>query len=302
MAEFEFKKHDREKIKPKIKSKRMFVTGSSRTKGTDTFLTSSYNHMSASFASNEYLDDSGIWESQGALIYQLQNMKDDIDDLHAEISSSVYVAQVSEFSSIATGSFGNISSSLIPNTEDKYNLGSSSKEWHTSYMLTASIGGGIFTSASLAAGGGGTADFSSVGEDIIPDGDNTRDLGSKSKEFKNLYIDGIAYIDSLAGTTLTAPIRTILTQVTSMKNFLLDAQQTDVFQFNSSKAFTVELITPSFSGQEITIMNIGSGAVTIVRTSKGKQTSIYGSGNLTINQHQAYKFVCSSNQLWYVIS
>ena len=112
MAEFEFKKHDREKIKPKIKSKRMFVTGSSRTKGTDTFLTSSYEYMSASFASNEYLDDSGIWESQGALIYQLQNMKDDIDDLHAEISSSVYVAQVSEFSSIATGSFGNISSSL----------------------------------------------------------------------------------------------------------------------------------------------------------------------------------------------
>ncbi len=53
MAEFEFKKHDREKIKPKIKSKRMFVTGSSRTKGTDTFLTSSYEYMSASFASNE---------------------------------------------------------------------------------------------------------------------------------------------------------------------------------------------------------------------------------------------------------
>jgi|TARA_R100000315_G_C5218680_1_gene131110 hypothetical protein len=302
MAEFEFKKHDREKIKPKIKSKRMFVTGSSRTKGTDTFLTSSYEYMSASFASNEYLDDSGIWESQGALIYQLQNMKDDIDDLHAEISSSVYVAQVSEFSSIATGSFGNISSSLIPNTEDKYNLGSSSREWHTSYMLTASIGGGIFTSASLAEGGGGTADFSSVGEDIIPDSDNTRDLGSKTKEFKNLYIDGVAYIDSLAGTTLTAPIRHVFNQVTAMKTTTLDASGTDVFEFNIAKAVTIDLITPAFIGQEITIINIGSGAITVTRSAKGKQTSIYGQSNLTINQHEAYKFVFNSNSIWYVIS
>ena len=304
MAEFEFKKHDREKIKPKIKSKRMFVTGSSRTKGTDTFLTSSYEYMSASFASNEYLDDSGIWESQGALIYQLQNMKDDIDDLHAEISSSVYVAQVSEFSSIATGSFGNISSSLIPNTEDKYNLGSSSREWHTSYMLTASIGGGIFTSASLAEGGGGTADFSSVGEDIIPDSDNTRDLGSKTKEFKNLYIDGVAYIDSLAGTTLTAPIRHVFNQVTAMKTTTLDASGTDVFEFNIAKAVTIDLITPAFIGQEITIMNIGAGAVTITRSQGGKATSIYNAkgASLTINQHEAYKFVVNQNQLWYVIS
>ena len=292
----------RKEYKKILKTKRMFITGSSRNKGTDTFLTSSYEYMSASFASNEYLDDSGIWESQGALIYQLQNMKDDIDDLHAEISSSVYVAQVSEFSSIATGSFGNISSSLIPNTKNKYNLGSSSREWHTSYMLTASIGGGIFTSASLAEGGGGTADFSSVGEDIIPDSDNTRDLGSKTKEFKNLYIDGTAYIDSLAGTTLTAPIRTILSQLTKMKGTTLDASATDVFEFNIAKAFTIDLIVPMFPGQEITIMNIGAGAITITRSANPKATGIFGKANLTINQHEAYKFIVNQNQIWYVIS
>ena len=27
-----------------------------------------------------------------------------------------------------------------------------------------------------------------------------------------------------------------------------------------------------------------------------------GSGNLTINQHEAYKFVCNPNQVWYQIS
>ena len=268
-----------------------------------TFLTSSFNEMSKSFANNSYLASDGTNSSPvGGLIYMINEMQGDIDDIHSEVSQSSYVAQVSEFSSIATGSFGNISSSLIPNTEDKYNLGSSSREWHTSYMLTASIGGGIFTSASLAAGGGGTADFSSVGEDIIPDSDNTRDLGSKSKEFKNLYIDGVAHIDSLAGTTLTAPIRTLYRQVTAMKTTTLDAQSTDVFEFNISKPVTVDLITPLFAGQEITIMNIGAGAITITRSQGGKATSIYGAKNLTISQHEAYKFVVNQNQLWYVIS
>ena len=101
MAEFEFKKHDREKIKPKIKSKRLFVTGSSRDEKSDTVLTSSYNEMSKSFANNNYLMPDGTNSSPvaGALIYMINEMQGDIEDLHSEISQSVYVSQVSEFSS-----------------------------------------------------------------------------------------------------------------------------------------------------------------------------------------------------------
>ena len=202
----------RKEYKKILKTKRMFITGSSRTKGTDTFLTSSYEYMSASFASNEYLDDSGIWESQGALIYQLQNMKDDIDDLHAEISSSVYVAQVSEFSSIATGSFGNISSSLIPNTKNKYNLGSSSREWHTSYMLTASIGGGIFTSASLAAGGSGGGgsmnNFTLAGDggdnQTIADGNTLTIAGGNGITTTGANTDTVSIAVDAAQSTITS--------------------------------------------------------------------------------------------------
>ena len=87
-----------------------------------------------------------------------------------------------------------------------------------------------------------------------------------------------------------------------MKTTTLDAQSTDVFEFNISKPVTVDLITPLFAGQEITIMNIGAGAVTITRSQGGKSTSIYGAKNLTISQHEAYKFVVNQNQLWYVIS
>ena len=91
----------RKKYVTALKTKRMFETGSSRTKGTDTVLTSSLNEMSNSFADNSYLDDSAIWESQGAVIYQLQNMKEDIDELHSEVSASVYTSQVSSGSTIS---------------------------------------------------------------------------------------------------------------------------------------------------------------------------------------------------------
>ena len=50
----------------------------------------------------------------------------------------------------------------------------------SSAQISSDISGSVTSlSSSLASrigsGGGGTADFSSVGEDIIPDGDNTRD-------------------------------------------------------------------------------------------------------------------------------
>ena len=297
----EFKKHDREKIKPKIKSKRLFATGSSATG--DTILTSSFNEMSNSFANNNYLDPHGKnTTGVGALVYMMNEMKDDIEDLHSEVSQSVYVSQVSEFSSIATGSFGSISSSFIADTGSTYNLGSSSREWHTTYMLTASIGGGIFTSASLAAGGGGNADFSSVGESIIPTIDDKMDLGSSTKQFKNLYLDGTANIDVLSADSLAKPVAPAVLTAQSFKSTLVDVSLINVLQVNISKSVKVEGFASEIVGHEITIINIGSGAVQLVRSTKGSKRTIYGSSNITINQHETCKLVMSSAQIWYVIS
>ena len=166
-----------------------------------------------------------------------------------------------------------------------------------------SLSASIATDINNAGGGGGSGNYD-TGSNLIPHADNTYDLGSSTKEWRNLYVDGTAYIDSLAGTTLTVPIRTILSQVTSMKSTTLDAQKTDVFEFNSSKALTVDLIVPMFAGQEITIMNIGSGAITITGASSPKATGIYNgkNANYTISQHTAMKFVVNSNQIWYVIA
>ena len=301
-ANEDFKKEERVKLKPKFKTKRFFLTASS-TDGKDQILTSSFNEMSKSFANNDYLSPYGTNTSPlGGVVYMMNEMKDDLVDIHSEISRSVYVSQVSEYSNIATASVGRISSSLVPNKEDKYYLGSSSREWHTTYMLTASIGGGIFTSASLAAGGGST-DLTAVDSHIVPDGDNTRDLGSSTKEFKNLYIDGVAYIDTLNGTRLTAPIRHVFEQLTKLKSSTLDGTSVEIFEFNIAKAVTVDLITPAHPGQIVTIINIGSGAVTITGASSPKATGIYNAkgANYTINQNQVLRFIVNSNEIWYVL-
>ena len=308
------------------KSKRFFVTGSS--KDGDTILASSFNKASESFAANQYLDDNYLGYTEGGLVYALQQMKEDLDDVYNEVSASAFEASFFPFARIDSGSFGVISSSLVPGIDSKYDLGSVTREWNDIFIdgtanidslamgttvtairdednMSSDSATSLATQQSIKAyvdaNAGG--DLTAVDSHIVPDGDNTRDLGSKSKEFKDLYIDGTAYIDTLAGGALTQPIRTVLSQVTSMKNTTLDAQKTDVFEFNSSKALTVDLIVPMFPGQEITIMNIGSGAITITGASSPKQTGIYNgkNANYTINQHQAYKFVVNSNQIWYVL-
>ena len=44
-----------------------------------------------------------------------------------------------------------------------------------------------------------------INSSIIPNLDNTYDLGSTTKEWRNLYIDGTANVDTLLALTITAP-------------------------------------------------------------------------------------------------
>ena len=297
MAREERKKEDLF-IKEKRRAKNFFITSSAKMsddKGvTKTTISSSvFTEMSKSFADGEYLLDDSIREPNASILYMLQEMQADIDDVYNEVSASAFQASFFPFARIDSCSIGIISSSLVPDKDDKYNLGSSGKEWHTSYMLTASIGGGIFTSASLAAGGGGGTI------------DTTLKNGSTNAVTNNAVFDGLATKLNLTGGAMTGLIRPIVTAVTGAPKFnRLDASKTNVYEFNSSKAITIDSIIPAFTGQEITLMNIGTGAITVTRSSKGQARTIYHgkNTNLTINQHEAYKLICNQNQLWYVIS
>ena len=288
MAKEERKKEDLF-IKERRRAKNFFITSSAKmdnNKGVSktTISSSVFTKMSQSFADGEYLLDDGIREINGSVLYMLQEMQKDIDDLYNEASASAFQSSYFPVARIDSGSFSDISSSGLIT------------------MMTASIGGGIFTSASLAAGGGGSTDFTSVDSVLAPDADNSRDLGYSNREWRNLYLDGTAYIDSIDGGTLTKPLALPYRTSTSLKSSAVDATTINVLILNSSKALNIQTLTAHSVGQELTIMNIGSGAVTITRSTKASARTIYGSNNLTINQHQAYKFVCSPAQVWYQIS
>ena len=54
-------------------------------------------------------------------------------------------------------------------------------------QLYVNIGGTI---TAVSGGGGGSVDLSAVDQDIVPDANNTRDLGSSSKKFAELHLSG----------------------------------------------------------------------------------------------------------------
>ena len=57
--------------------------------------------------------------------------------------------------------------------------------------LHVRIGDTIHTvGGSGGGGGGGSIDLSAVDQDIIPDGNGTRNLGSASKRFADLFLSG----------------------------------------------------------------------------------------------------------------
>ena len=113
----------------------------------------------------------------------------------------------------ATGRFD---SDLVPSTDGARDLGTSSLEWEdlfidgTATIDTLQVDENATITGSLTANGdvdlgNATSDTISltgrVDTDIVPSTDGARDLGSSSLEFKDLFIDGTANIDSLSADT-----------------------------------------------------------------------------------------------------
>ena len=86
-------------------------------------------------------------------------------------------------------------------------LGMVHMEGHLQVDGNASVDGNLtvtgtttFNGGTLNLGNAATDNVVFGGEvdsNIIPDDDNTFDLGSSSKEWKDLYVDGVAYLDSV---------------------------------------------------------------------------------------------------------
>ena len=313
-------------FKPQLSSSRMFkyVKGESKDfddkKVDDKF----FNYMTSSYETQDYLNDGYQFALTAPLIYQLDLLKEDMDDIHAHLPESKFTNKVQKFPVVDVteeffvsgvtklkgnttiegftdirGDFkvnGNTISNLKPSLEFSDSL--RAKSLISSSAQISSDISGSFTSLSASI----ATDINNAGGGTI---DTTLKNGSTNAVTNNAVFDGLATKLNLTGGAMTGLIRPIVTAVTGAPKFnRLDASKTNVYEFNSSKAITIDSIIPAFTGQEITLMNIGTGAITITRSSKGQARTIYHgkNTNLTINQHEAYKLICNQNQLWYVIS
>jgi len=110
---------------------------------------------------------------------------------------------------------------MIPVTDSDVDLGTSSLYWKDAYIDSVTTTGNIAIGGNLTVTGNATisgnltfgdADTDSitltadVASSITPDTDDTYDLGSSTKEWRDIYIDGTAYLDAINfnGTAITA--------------------------------------------------------------------------------------------------
>ena len=139
-----------------------------------------------------------------------------------------------------------VNSAIIPNTDNTYNLGSTTQEWKDLFidgiayidglsadsaningnlnvngittLDSATVDGNLTVTSNATISGNVTVNGNTtlgdatsdtitatarLASSIVPSTNNTRDLGATGLEFKDLYIDGIGYIDTVNADTVT---------------------------------------------------------------------------------------------------
>ena len=145
------------KEKSQRRTKTFFITSSAKMDEDDginktTISSSVFTEMSKSFSDGEYLTDDAIREPNAGILYMLQEMQHDIDDLYNEAEASAFESSWFPFAHTDTGSFDFVASDIIPDVDNDFDIGTDEKAYKTIYFQTMSIGGAVFNSSSIAAG------------------------------------------------------------------------------------------------------------------------------------------------------
>ena len=110
---------------------------------------------------------------------------------------------------------------FAPVTDSDIDLGTSSLYWKNAYIDSITTTGNVAVGGNLTVTGTATiagnltfgdaasdtvAFSADVASHLLPSADNTYDLGASGSEWKDLYIDGIAYVDAINfnGTAISA--------------------------------------------------------------------------------------------------
>ena len=135
------------------------------------------------------------------------------------LQGDVYLGNASADTIFVPGLF---QANLVPEDDSTWNLGSTTSYWANAYIDAITTTGDVAVGGNLTVTGtttfnGGTITMGDAASDnvvfgadvnsnIIPNTDNTYDLGSSSQEWKDIYIDGTAYLDAINfnGTAITA--------------------------------------------------------------------------------------------------
>ena len=311
-------------FKPRLSSSRLFSKG---TKDLDSGVVDDkvFNRMTSSFEEKKFLTDEVQFEYSAPLIYQLDLLKEDIDDIHSHLSESKFTSKVQKFPVVDVteeffvsgltqlkgntridghtdirGDFkvnGSTISNLKPSLEFSDNL--RAKTIISSSAQIASNISGSFTSLSASI----ATDINNAGGGTI---DTTLTNGSTNAVTNNAVFDGLALKLALAGGVMTGDIRMInsvvrpqLVSVTSITNNAIDMRRASIFQIKQKSGnWSLTTATANSQGQEITIIGLTAGVIR--HSNKGTAfTFMFANGsNLAVSAGQAYKFVLDTNNIW----
>src|SRR5210317_1843356 len=174
---------------------------------------------------------------------------------------------------------------IIPVTDSDIDLGTTSLRFKDTYTDTITTTGNVDVGGNLTVTGtttfnGGTITMGDAATDnvvfgadvdsnIIPDDDDNYDLGSSSQEWRNLYIDGTANIDSLIADTADINGGTIDGATIATSDITVGAGKT----LNVS-AGTLTLADDQISGDKVEGGTIAATTITTLASTTGNITTV----------------------------
>src|SRR6056300_1137283 len=174
---------------------------------------------------------------------------------------------------------------IIPVTDSDIDLGTTSLRFKDTYTDTVTTTGNVTVGGDLTVTGtttfnGGTITMGDAATDnvvfgadvdsnIIPDDDDSYDLGSASQEWRNLYIDGTANIDSLVADTADINGGTIDGATIATSDITVGSGKTlDV------SSGTLTLADDQISGDKVEGGTIAATTITTLTSTTGNVTNV----------------------------
>ena len=194
-------------------------------------LVNAFAYSSSSASSTGHRHDGSA--AQGGNIFKIGDL-DFLNKIEVDSSNNRWGFYV-EVSAAAVEQIRIQDGAIVPVTDSDIDLGTTSLRFKDTFTDSITTTGNVDVGGNLTVTGtttfnGGTITMGDAADDnvvfgadvnsnIIPNTDNTYDLGSSSQEWKDLYVDGVAYLDSInfngTAITSTAAELNILDGVTS---------------------------------------------------------------------------------------